>query len=108
IWRTSPASGGVGHAEEDFRCGPWSLLPAGERHESEGHEGRGHGALAAILFTSGSTGEPKGAMLSHGNMLAALRAVNGYLKLDSRDVIYSALPLSGSYGLYQLVLGLAL
>jgi amino acid adenylation domain-containing protein len=67
----------------------------------------GDPGLAAVIYTSGSTGEPKGVMLSHANMIAALRAVNAYLGLDGRDVIYSALPLSSSYGLYQLVLGLA-
>ena len=65
-------------------------------------------ALAALVFTSGSTGEPKGVMLSHANMSAAVRAVNEYLRLTSGDVMYSALPLSSSYGLYQLVSGLAL
>ncbi|MFO1426572.1 MAG: class I adenylate-forming enzyme family protein [Steroidobacteraceae bacterium] len=65
-------------------------------------------ALAAILYTSGSTGEPKGVMLTHANMAAGVRAVNAYLRLDERDVIYSPLPLSSSYGLYQLLLGLAI
>lgn len=63
--------------------------------------------LAAIIYTSGSTGEPKGVMLTHGNMLAAVHAVNAYLGIVSQDVIYSPLPLSSSYGLYQLILGLA-
>jgi long-chain acyl-CoA synthetase len=63
--------------------------------------------LAALIYTSGTTGEPKGAMLSHDNMVAALRAVNAYLHVESSDVIYSALPLSSSYGIYQLLLGLA-
>ena len=66
------------------------------------------GELAALLYTSGTTGEPKGVMLSHGNMTAALRAVNAYLGVESNDVVYSALPLSSSYGIYQLILGLAL
>lgn len=65
-------------------------------------------SLAAILYTSGSTGEPKGVMLTHANMSAAVRAVNAYLHLDDSDVIYSPLPLSSSYGLYQLLLGLAI
>jgi len=63
--------------------------------------------LASILYTSGSTGVPKGVMLSHGNMEAAVRAVNAYLGLNATDVIYSPLPLSSSYGLYQLILGLS-
>jgi long-chain acyl-CoA synthetase len=64
-------------------------------------------SLAALLYTSGSTGEPKGVMLTHSNMLAAVRAVNAYLHWESSDIIYSALPLSSSYGLYQLLSGLA-
>jgi len=64
-------------------------------------------SLGSVLYTSGSTGEPKGVMLSHSNMLAAVRAVNSYLRLESSDVIYSPLPLSSSYGLYQLIIGLA-
>jgi acyl-CoA synthetase (AMP-forming)/AMP-acid ligase II len=73
-----------------------------------GGEARTDADLAALLYTSGSTGEPKGVMLSHANMVAAVRAVNAYLRLDSGDVIYSALPLSSSYGLYQLVSALCL
>jgi long-chain acyl-CoA synthetase len=67
----------------------------------------GDPSLAALLYTSGSTGEPKGVMLSHANMVAAMRAVQAYLQLGPDDVLYSALPLSSSYGLYQLLLGLA-
>lgn len=60
-------------------------------------------SLAALIYTSGSTGEPKGVMLTHAGMLAALRAVNAYLKLGPEDVLFSPLPLSSSYGLYQLL-----
>jgi len=59
--------------------------------------------LAALIYTSGSTGEPKGVMLTHANMIAALTAVNAYLELGPDDVLFSALPLSSSYGLYQLI-----
>jgi long-chain acyl-CoA synthetase len=64
--------------------------------------------LAALIYTSGSTGEPKGVTLSHANMVAAIHMVNAYLKLTNEDVIYSALPLSSSYGIYQLLLGLGI
>jgi long-chain acyl-CoA synthetase len=73
-------------------------LPGAVREDSD---------LAALIYTSGSTGEPKGVMLNHANMIAAIRMVNDYLQLESSDVIYSPLPLSSSYGLYQLLLGLA-
>ncbi|HEX5000515.1 MAG TPA: AMP-binding protein [Terriglobia bacterium] len=57
--------------------------------------------LAALLYTSGTTGRPKGVMLSHFNMVAAATSVIEYLRNDSRDVILNVLPLSFSYGLYQ-------
>jgi len=63
--------------------------------------------LAALIYTSGSTGQPKGVMLAPDNMRAALRMVNAYLGITADDIIHSALPLSSSYGLYQLLLGLA-
>jgi len=65
------------------------------------------GGLAALIYTSGTTGEPKGVMLTHANMRAALSAVNEYLRVGCTDVVYSPLPLSSSYGLYQLLLGLS-
>ncbi len=64
--------------------------------------------LAAIIYTSGSTGRPKGVMLSHRNMLSALGSVSGYLGLREDDVLTCALPLAFDYGLYQVLMGLAL
>jgi amino acid adenylation domain-containing protein len=59
--------------------------------------------LAALIYTSGSSGRPKGVMLSHGNMIAAATSVISYLDNDERDVIACALPLSFSYGLHQML-----
>lgn len=64
-------------------------------------------ALAAIIYTSGTTGAPKGVMLTHHNMLSAARSVNAYLAMTEHDVILSALPMAFSYGLYQVLIGLA-
>lgn len=59
--------------------------------------------LAAILYTSGSTGSPKGVMLSHRNLLAGARIVRTYLDITGRDRILSLLPFSFDYGLNQLL-----
>ncbi|MBN2217210.1 MAG: AMP-binding protein [Pirellulales bacterium] len=57
--------------------------------------------LAALLYTSGSTGVPKGVMLTHRNMITAAESIIEYLENRSDDVILNLLPLSFSYGLYQ-------
>jgi acyl-CoA ligase (AMP-forming) (exosortase A-associated) len=58
--------------------------------------------MAAILYTSGSTGQPKGVVLSHRNMVAGAESVAQYLENRAGDRILSALPLSFDAGFSQL------
>ena len=58
--------------------------------------------MAAILYTSGSTGSPKGVVLSHRNLLAGASSVASYLEMRPRDRVLAVLPLSFDYGLSQL------
>jgi amino acid adenylation domain-containing protein len=60
--------------------------------------------LAAIVYTSGSTGEPKGVMLTHRNMLTAATSITTYLENTEDDVILGVLPLAFDYGLYQMIM----
>lgn len=55
--------------------------------------------LAEILFTSGSTGAPKGVMLTHLNLRANTESILAYLKLSSNDSSLLVLPLYYCYGL---------
>ncbi|MEO7200302.1 MAG: class I adenylate-forming enzyme family protein [Dokdonella sp.] len=55
-------------------------------------------ALAAILYTSGTTGAPKGVMLSHANFVANVDAIVSYLELQASDSIATILPFYYSYG----------
>ena len=51
-------------------------------------------ALATIVYTSGTTGDPKGVMLTHGNVVSNVVATQGWIGLDPSDRILSFLPLS--------------
>ncbi|HEY2989753.1 MAG TPA: AMP-binding protein [Candidatus Binatia bacterium] len=61
--------------------------------------------IAALIYTSGSTGNPKGVVMTHLNMVAAATSVISYLENTSEDIILNVLPLSSSYGLYQVLMG---
>ncbi len=55
--------------------------------------------IAFLQYTSGSTGDPKGVMLSHANLLANLRAMGEAIRVSSDDVFVSWLPLYHDMGL---------
>lgn len=64
--------------------------------------------LAMLVYTSGSTGFPKGVMMTHQNIDAAATSVITYLENTEDDVILNALPISFNYGLYQALMAVRL
>nr|WP_019366857.1 acyl-[ACP]--phospholipid O-acyltransferase [Pseudomonas luteola] len=70
----------------------WMLRPLLSRaHNPE--------ATAAILFSSGSEGAPKGVMLSHRNIMANLKQTSDVLNTENDDVVMASLPLFHAFGL---------
>jgi long-chain acyl-CoA synthetase len=69
-------------------------------HDSE-VDGRmsalGRDTLLTLLYTSGTTGEPKGVMLTHGNLLSNCEATARVASIDERDSMVSFLPLCHSF-----------
>ena len=66
-----------------FAAGPGNFRPVSA----------GSGEIAAILYTSGTTADPKGVMLTHANLLGECDAVFGLLELGPGDAVLGVLPL---------------
>ena len=61
--------------------------------------------LAAILYTSGTTGRSKGAMLTHGNLLSNALVLKNYWNWQAGDVLIHALPIFHVHGLFVAIHG---
>jgi malonyl-CoA/methylmalonyl-CoA synthetase len=64
---------------------------------------RGPRDLAAILYTSGTTGLSKGAMLSHDNLLSNALTLVDYWRFTADDVLLHALPIFHTHGLFVAI-----
>jgi acyl-CoA synthetase (AMP-forming)/AMP-acid ligase II len=82
---------------DEAPASPWSQAVAAQAPIDEA-VAVAAGDLAQILYTSGTTGAPKGVMLTHGNLASNVEAIIDYLALDARDSIVSVLPFYYSYG----------
>jgi len=60
--------------------------------------------VAMIVYTSGSTGFPKGVTMTHANIVAAATSITTYLQSSADDIVLSVLPLAFDYGLYQALM----
>lgn len=66
-----------------FAAGPREFVPVASSED----------ALASLLYTSGTTADPKGVMLTHGNLLGEVEAVFGWADLGPDDAVLGVLPL---------------
>ncbi|MBC7435543.1 MAG: malonyl-CoA synthase [Bdellovibrionales bacterium] len=89
---------------DDNRTG--TLLAEAARH-SDQHKiaNQSEGDLAAILYTSGTTGRSKGAMLTHGNMLSNALVLKDCWGWKEGDVLIHALPIFHVHGLFVALHG---
>src|SRR5262249_32491964 len=62
--------------------------------------------LCMLVYTSGSTGFPKGVMMTHQNVAAAATSITTYLENTPDDIILNVLPISFDYGLYQVLMAM--
>jgi acyl-[acyl-carrier-protein]-phospholipid O-acyltransferase/long-chain-fatty-acid--[acyl-carrier-protein] ligase len=103
--------GGFSKAERTLTYVKAMLLPTGLLCRLEAPKGDPFKDLATIMFSSGSTGEPKGIMLSHHNVISNLEAIGQILGAVPEDRVMGVLPFFHAFGFtgtlfMPLVLGL--
>src|SRR5258705_10692230 len=81
--------------------GKGSLTEAADKAKPEfATVARGNDDLAAILYTSGTTGRSKGAMLTHDNLASNSHSLVDYWRFTDKDVLIHALPIYHTHGLF--------
>jgi long-chain acyl-CoA synthetase len=101
-WSAFAEPATAGAAEAGAECvvlGPGELdRLLGDREPVQGAAERERDNTAVILYTSGTTGKPKGAELTHANLARNVEVVRGLFGIDERSVVLGALPLFHSFG----------
>ena len=85
--------------------GPVAIGSINERVQPESIDSEVAQRVAALLYTSGTTGLPKGVMLTHRNLLFVAAASAGIRALRPEDRLYGTLPMSHAVGLSVVLLG---
>ena len=92
---------GVAHVLELTDSGTGSLIDAAAPYSDDFETlKRKRHDLAAILYTSGTTGRSKGAMLTHGNLAANAKTLHAYWHFGPDDVLLHMLPIFHVHGLF--------
>ncbi len=87
------------------RWGTISVTALDERSLPEPIAERAGDDVAALLYTTGTTGDSKGVMLTHANLLFIARVSGELRRLTQDDRVYGLLPLSHVYGLASVCMG---
>ncbi|MBK8304168.1 MAG: AMP-binding protein [Chloracidobacterium sp.] len=90
VWNMETSSNGFQHFEE------WAKTDVPESFIKQPPPAKADD-MAVLMYTSGTTGTPKGVPLTHGNIIAELEGVNLVLKLSDKERILSLLPLFHAY-----------
>jgi long-chain acyl-CoA synthetase len=86
-------------------CPGFDGLMAGPRNEDCKPEAEVGEAVAALVYTTGTTGQPKGVMLSHRSLLYVAAVSSRLRGLVPQDRAWGVLPISHVYGLTSVMLG---
>ena len=88
-----------------FGCGLIARTAANTGSTQEPCEGEDGSEIAAIIYTTGTTGRPKGVMLTHRNLLFVARTTAEARRLTPRDRVYATMPISHTLGVTGVLLG---
>ncbi len=97
----APVAAGCGAALAVLNSdGTGSFAEAARAAEAAPVAARAADDLAALLYTSGTTGRSKGAMMSHANLLSNAEVLAAYWRFTADDVLLHALPIFHTHGLF--------
>lgn len=94
--------GNLDNKQGEYTCMPFSEIDISSVIDEAGVVFPAEDDMADILFTTGTTGFPKGVVLSHGNEYSAAVMINTFIGNTCDDVELLALPISHSFGLGRL------
>lgn len=114
IYTTTHSPDALAHAQRhgaaldcwpELGLGAIAATPADAASQAEPVEQDSARQCAALIYTTGTTGEPKGVMLSQRNLLFIAAVSSGLRRVGPDDVAYAVLPISHVYGLTSVCLG---